>query len=232
MLEGSKHSTRCISAQGQYIFDFKTKQPLLSLGAIPYLKPVCSLELASDLENCLEVINSPASEELVMDLSWPATRLSTISSNHKLNIFPESIDYSKLLSFESDSPHDSHQNSMELTLEKPKLAHDEEKDNDVYFIADMDPGYAELEKVITSDNTEAPSVVQPKSGILNEIFRSRLLSAQSVNDFFVNANQMRIRVSYDDILKCRLLTANVIKDILREEQLDLPTTQSSKSSHN
>lgn len=227
MLEGSKHSTRCISAQGPYSFDFKTKDPLKSLGAIPYLKPVSSSELAGDLEKCLELICSPAGEEFEVDLSLPVNRLCTIASNYKLQILPENTDYSKLLSFESDSLHDS----TELPMDTPNLATGEQKDNDIYFIADMDPGYAELEKVIAADNVEPQPVLPPKPGLFNEIFRNRLLPAQSMENFFVAANRMRLTPPSEGTMKCRLLTADDIKDIFEEKQLKLPTAPSSKSSY-
>ncbi|EDW19467.2 uncharacterized protein LOC6583321 [Drosophila mojavensis] len=226
MLEGSKHSTRCISAQGPYSFDFKTKDPLKSLGAIPYLKPVSSSELAGDLEKCLELICSPAGEEFEVDLSLPVNRLCTIASNYKLQILPENTDYSKLLSFESDSLHDS----TELPMDTPNLATGEQKDNDIYFIADMDPGYAELEKVIAADNVEPQPVLPPKPGLFNEIFRNRLLPAQSMENFFVAANRMRLTPPSEGTMKCRLLTADDIKDIFEEKQLKLPTAPSKRVS--
>lgn len=220
MLEGSKISTRCLDAPSRRLFDFKNKEPLLSLGPITYLKPVYTFELASDLEKCLDLSAGTASEEFEMDLSLPDIRLNTFAPNNKLKILPENIDYSKLLSFETDSSFDSVER---LPIAEQACVSGHQKDCELYFIADVD---AVLKEVIVSDNIEPQSPVQPHSGIFSGLFRNRLLSSTSMRNFFANANQKRIRLAYQGCRKCKLLTTDVVRLILEQMHQDLPRNSS------
>ncbi|XP_064552391.1 uncharacterized protein Sprn [Drosophila montana] len=227
MLEGSKISTRCLDAPSRRLFDFKTKEPLLSLGPITYLRPVYTFELASDLEKCLDLLTCTPSEEFEMDLSLPDIRLNTFAPNNKLKILPEKIDYSKLLSFESESGLDPVER---LPIAEQQSVRGQEEDCELYFIADVDQGYAELKEVIVSDNREPQSLVQPSSGLFTGLFKNRFLSSTSMRNFFGDANQKRIRLAGHGCRKCKLLTTDDVRLILEQMDQDLPRNLSAISS--
>lgn len=169
MLEDSQVPAIWQEASNQCPFEFKTKEPRLNLAPLSFAS---SFELESGLDVGLDLsLNSAtSSKEFEMDFSLSINRLSDfVATTNKLNVLPEKMDFSELLSFET------HLNSNPIEQSVADLGKSVEADQKISgsnFMLEVQQIPDSNENIFIADDSIEEQKIQWNFGLLGLLFKN------------------------------------------------------------
>ncbi|XP_034477471.1 uncharacterized protein LOC117783994 [Drosophila innubila] len=199
-------------ASNQCLFKVNTRDPRLNLGPVSFISP---FELESDLDMCLSLnLNCPtSSNEFNLDFSLPTNPLSDfVAPTNKLNVLPEKIDYSELLSLQTSIDSSPMEQSF---AEFCKSVEDDQSNSRLPLMPEAEQISDNIEKILLPDDIEEPKI-QRNVGLLSGFIQNGFHWTQLIKKLIVDDNSKRIGPR--EYLKSSLLM-NLFKVIMSDSDL-------------
>ncbi|XP_051861832.1 uncharacterized protein LOC127565743 [Drosophila albomicans] len=206
MLKSSGFTAFYQDAPNQCLFEVKTKDPRLNLGLVSFIP---TFELESDLNSNY----ATSTNEFEMDFSLPSHRFNDFAAPaSKLNVLPEKLDFSELLSFQSETSSYPREPSIKEFCPPVDVM---QMESQLIPIPEEQLKTDESSEILAIDVNETQPVLASKLGIFSEFLKS------NSHSLVVDVKHNGVKLRPQDAIK-RNVSTDYLMMIKKEMQEDLP----------